>query len=69
MHLYILLDLLYIAKNKNVPTYLEQVLAYNPIKLNFGVFHIVKFLIFETLEPILINTIREASTAFAASIN
>lgn len=69
MHLYILLGLLYTVKNMNVPTYLKQVMVYIPIGLSFGVFHIAKFLVFQNWEPKQVDTNREASTVFAASIN
>lgn len=69
MQLYSLLGLLYIVRNTSVPTYPIQELVYNPIRSNSDVFHIAKLLIFENVEPKQASTNREASTAFAASIN
>ena len=69
MHLYILLCLLCIVRNMNVPTCLKQVMVYIPIGLSFGVFHIARFLASQNLEPKQVNTNREASTVFEASIN
>ena len=69
MHLCTLVFLFYIVSNKNVPTYLIQVAVYIPIELNLDVFHTVKSLVYSTLEPILINTNRDASTLTAAASN
>ena len=64
-----LVFLFYIEGSKSVPTCLALILACNPTVLNLGVFHIEVFLICSILEPILINTTRDASTFAAASSN
>lgn len=53
----------------NVPTYLKQVTVRIPTMLDFDVFHIVKSPTYQILEHKLTGTNREASTAFAASVN
>ena len=69
MHLCTLVFLFYIVSNMNVPTYLVQAMVYTPTKLNLGAFHIAEFQAYSTLEQILVNTIRDASTFVAAASN